>query len=61
MSDSDLARDHQSSISVSGVCSFVGQNLVGWFSFKQTRVAQANCEAEVLSVLDGINELEYLR
>lgn len=61
MSDADHARDPLESISVSGVCSFVANNLVGWSSFKQTRVAQATCEAEVLSCLDGVNELEYLR
>lgn len=61
MSDSDLARDIQTSISVSGVCSFVANNLVGWTNFKQTRVAQSTCEAETLSVLDGVNEIEFLR
>ena len=61
MADADFARDPLESISVSGVASFVGENLVGWSSFKQNRVAQATCEAEVLSCLDGVNELEYLR
>lgn len=61
MSDSDHARDIKTSKSVSGVCSFVAGCLVGWSSFKQTRVAQSTCEAEVLSVLDGVNELEYIR
>lgn len=62
MSDSDLTRDHKSSVSVFGVCLFVADNLVEWTSFKQTRIAQVTCEAEVLSlVLDGINEFEYLR
>ena len=61
MADADFARDPVESISVSGVCSFVGPNLVGWSSFKQNRVAQSTCESEILSCLDGVNELEYLR
>ena len=60
MSDADFAKDPLASNSVSGVCSFIASNLVGWSSCKQTRVAQSTCEAEALSCLDGINELEYL-
>ena len=44
-----------------GLMAFVNGNIVSWISRKQQRVATSTCEAEVLSVLDAVNEAEYLR
>lgn len=44
-----------------GLLAFIGNNLVSWISRKQYRVATSTCEAEILSILDAVNEAEYLR
>ena len=46
--------------SISGVAALLNGNLISWSSYKQSRVATATCESEVLSSLDGINEIEYI-
>jgi hypothetical protein len=59
-SDADHA-NYSTCESISGVCTLVYGNLVGWSSYKQNRVATATCESEVLSVLDGVNEIEFIK
>lgn len=48
-------------VCTSGCMSFLYGNLVNWISRKQSRVATSTCEAEILSIQDGVNESEFLR
>ena len=51
----------EANISKLGILAFVNGNLVSWTSKKQQRVVTSTCESEILSILDSVNEVEYLK
>ena len=59
-SDADHANCAVSSRSISGISTVLNGCLIGWYSYKQTRVAPTNCESEILAVLDGVTESEFV-
>ena len=40
---------------------FIGDSLVQWTSRKQNRCANSTCEAEILSMQEGVHDVEYAR
>ena len=58
MSESTFKKLNESS--KLGILSFVNENLVGWSSRKQQRVCTSVTESEILSILDAVNEVEYM-
>ena len=58
--DADYGNDQHSSKSITGVCCFVFNNLVDWYSRKQRRVATSTCQAEIYALVDGTMEAEFV-
>lgn len=56
--DADHAKCPNTSRSITGVCASVGEFLVSWHSYLQSRVATSTCEFEILAILDSVNEAE---
>ena len=59
--DADFGNEQNSSKSVSGTMMFIGENLVQWTSRKQNRCANSTCEAEVLSMMEALHDVEYAK
>jgi hypothetical protein len=60
-SDSDLAGGGNDMKSVSGVVVYLGGNLIGWYSTKQSTIAQSSCESEILAMNFAAKEVVWLR
>lgn len=59
-SDADWAADKTDRKSTSGCAIFHGQNLVSWFSRKQSYVALSTAEAEYIAGAHAVVELLYI-
>lgn len=57
--DSNFTSIDSKSISISGMLCLVFGNLVSWSARKKSRVSQNTCESEILSIVDGVNEIEF--
>jgi len=59
--DADYAGDVNDYRSTTGVLVLIGSTTVGWYSSKQTIVAQSSCDSEVLSMNFAAKEVVWLR
>ena len=59
--DADYTGCKVSRQSTSGVCVFLGHNLIVWSSRKQTVVAQSVGETEYRAIAQGVNEILWLK
>ena len=59
--DADYAGDTNDYKSTTGVLVLIGLTIVGWYSSKQTTVAQSSCDSEVLSMNFAAKEIVWVR
>jgi hypothetical protein len=59
--DADYAGDVNDYKSTTGVLVYIGSTVVGWYSSKQTTVAQSSTDSEILSMNFAAKEIVWLR
>ncbi|PKU77095.1 Retrovirus-related Pol polyprotein from transposon TNT 1-94 [Dendrobium catenatum] len=59
--DADWASDATDCKSISGFCTYLGNNLISWSVKKQTTVAKSSTEAEYRSLSSATSEVLWLR
>ena len=59
--DADYGSDINDYRSTSGVMVFIGSTIVGWYSSKQTTVAQSSTDAEILAMNFAAKEIIWIR